>query len=371
MKVSLILPSQKSRFSNLYEVYTDLSSGLTRIGVESQIVWVRTDDKLRIPFGELIRTDGKERYPFGSAIEVDGSQLRTTLDELQREGSFIVGVDDYWFMNWLGDQHIRNLAIWAHYFYGHTFLFKRYRNAAGGLVRMATGYLPNELAIRTARFYTRPMFLHPVFAQSLWTSMLLERFLTVSVKGVLYIPVEAKLYENALRKEKSGILAFIGGPKDTDLSALDSTLKIMAQRNELIDFFGDEKFGLKFGEIYGWKMNFIGKVERTELIRNYAEHEVVISPIFNGTFEMVPIQSLLSGTPVISFTQPFMEVVGPSEMVANINNPGEMRRKSSIWKCLDQDTVKRVKERILEKMESSKVARDLVTMLQDLFMREF
>ncbi|WP_171823359.1 hypothetical protein [Thermogymnomonas acidicola] len=58
-------------------------------------------------------------------------------------------------------------------------------------------------------------------------------------------------------------------------------------------------------------------------------------------------------------------------MVANINNPGEMRRKSSIWKCLDQDTVKRVKERILEKMESSKVARDLVTMLQDLFMREF
>ncbi|PSN81861.1 hypothetical protein B9Q01_09745 [Candidatus Marsarchaeota G1 archaeon OSP_D] len=52
---------------------------------------------------------------------------------------------------------------------------------------------------------------------------------------------------------------------------------------------------------------------------------VTITPIYNGNFEMVPIESLLSGTPVITYIQPFIEVTGQSLLIANINNKKELK----------------------------------------------
>jgi hypothetical protein len=40
---------------------------------------------------------------------------------------------------------------------------------------------------------------------------------------------------------------------------------------------------------------------------------------------MVPIESLLSGTPVITYIQPFIEVTGQSLLIANINNKKELK----------------------------------------------
>jgi hypothetical protein len=43
------------------------------------------------------------------------------------------------------------------------------------------------------------------------------------------------------------------------------------------------------------------------------------------------LSSLLCGTPVITFPQPFMEVTGDSPMVANIEKPPEVRTKVRSW----------------------------------------
>ena len=81
---------------------------------------------------------------------------------------------------------------------------------------------------------------------------------------------------------------------------------------------------------------------------------------------MVPIQSLLCGTPVISFAQPFLEVTGENNMIANIQNSGEIKYKTEQWKNFDQQEKKLVRRLIFKKMGSRKVAQDLLRHLQNL-----
>ncbi|GGM76653.1 hypothetical protein GCM10007108_13430 [Thermogymnomonas acidicola] len=167
--------------------------------------------------------------------------------------------------------------------------------------------------------------------------------------------------------EREGILVFLGDATETDLMALKNTLHVLSDGHfRRIDYFGNRELGKRFEEAYNIEMNFIGKVDREELIRQYASHALTIAPIFNCNFEILKwylfrvcfLERLSSASP-----QPFMEVTGKCEMVANINNPGEMRRKSRIWHEIDNRQRKKIKETILEKMDSERVARDLMTFL--------
>jgi len=78
----------------------------------------------------------------------------------------------------------------------------------------------------------------------------------------------------------------------------------------------------------------------------------------------------MSGTPVISFIQPFMEVTGQSEMVANILNLSEIKAKVLLWRKLDDEIRERERNRILDAMDSRNVADQLMTYVNDIIKKE-
>ncbi|MGC8969975.1 MAG: glycosyltransferase [Conexivisphaera sp.] len=179
--------------------------------------------------------------------------------------------------------------------------------------------------------------------------------------GLLRTPVEPSIYP--LVDEKEGrALIYLGGADDTDIGALLAALRILEEERPGIelDAFGDERTARIVGQRV--RVNYLGKLERSELSVEYGRHAITIAPIYNGNFEMVPVQSLLCGTPVITFPQPFMEVTGDSPMVANIENPPEVRTKVRTWLRNEAMTPLRreIRARILREMDNEVVAGKLL-----------
>lgn len=356
MKVTLILPSQKSVHSVFYENYSNLCNALKELSVDCDIIEVRLT--------------GNAKFPFGSVREIGIGELYDVLKSENGTDAFFITVDDYDMMRWLEKQEtFRNMIIWAHYFYGHRYIFKSYRLRREPLTltvrekvkSVISGYVPSNLAIFQSSFYWKALKRYPVFSQSIWTSLLLERVFDIPVLGIVLTPVDTRLFSFNLSNEREGILVFLGDASDTDLAALHRVLKLVDEScRGSIDYFGNEETGKMFENTYGIRMNFIGKVSREDLVKQYSSHFITIAPVFNGNFEMVPIQSLLSGTPVITYTQPFMEVTGNDIMIANIHNRIEILEKISIWKNLDVRIRERMRSVILEKMGEKRVAGDLL-----------
>jgi len=362
VKITLILPGQKSVYSILYEGYADLNSALISLGIESRIIIVKCGEYAKFPFGDVDVTDF--------------SDLNDLFDASMDKDTVFLTVDDHHMIRWLGKRkRVTNLVIWAHYLYGQRYVLPLYRDMETGLpvdsanriINLFSSWIPNTLAIQSSGFYWRTLKMYPVFAQSLWTALMLERIFSVPVLGTLLIPVDRNFYEFPTQNKREGVLVFLGDASDTDLNTLNKTLTLLDSDDiSRIDYFGERKSGEIFEKKFGRKMNFIGKVERRELLKEYSEHELTISPIFNGNFEMVPIQSLLCGTPVISFNQPFMEVTGESDMIANIHNAGEIKNKVRMWKSLTTDSRQTIRNIIFEKMESKKVGESLLKQLRNL-----
>jgi hypothetical protein len=362
MKISLLLPSQNNAYSNLYEVYNDLYNALTNSGVTCEIV--------------EIRDTGNTEFPFYPVNEITLDQLSRYIDRESAHDTYFLTVDDFYILKWLYRRpKITNMFIWLHYFYGAKYIFQSYRISRRPLVdsfrrrivKLVSGMVPNEIAIIQSKFYWNTLSRYTLFSQSLWTGMLTERVYSIPILGTIYIPVDQKLFTFTPEPHREGILVFLGDASDTDLLALWRIIRVLQEEHfGNIYYFGNELSGIKFRDTYGVKMNFIGKISRNELLRQYASHFLTITPVFNGNFEMVPIQSLLMGTPVVSFTQPFMEVTGESDMIANIHNFGEVRRKARLWKVIDVEVRNIVRSKIFENMDSRKVAKDLLNLLNPL-----
>lgn len=362
MKLILVLPSQANQYSNLYEVFADLNSGLTSIGIESKIVEVKMS--------------GDAVYPFGSVERIKMTELFNFFSSQSDRNTVFVTVDDHNLVKWLSkNKKIQNLVIWAHYFYGARYIFQSYRNSnpvfsltfMEKLRNLLASMIPNFIARRVSGFYWKALCRYPVFSQSIWTGLLLERVFSIPVLGTILIPVEQSLYNFQQTKKRYGILVFLGNSGETDLASLFEVLhNLEPDLITRLDYFGNEKAGKIFCNVYGIKMNFIGKVSRKNLLRAYSEHMITITPIFDGNFEMVPIQSLLCGTPVISFAQPFLEIIGQNDMIANIRNIGEIKYKVKLWRNLDQQVRKLIRTTIFEKMDNKKVAKDLIFRLESI-----
>lgn len=362
MKIILILPGQKNVYSILFEVYADLNNALQYLGIESRIVEVRFKDSTRFPFGDV--------------ESIDEEKLPDFLYSAADKNTVFVTVDDHAIVRWLyKNRKIENLVIWAHYFYGARFIFRLYRNSSAELtttlrtrlLNLFAACIPNSATFRLYSFYWKTLLRYSVFSQSIWTGLLLERVYSIPVTGMVRIPVDHRLYNFPEEEKREGALIFLGERRETDLRSLQSVLKTVdPQVLSRLDYFGNEETGKIFEEAYGIKINFIGKIGRRDLLRSYSEHFMTIAPIFDGNFEMVPIQSLMCGTPVISFAQPFLEVTGENDMMANIRNLGEVRCKVQQWKGLSAEARKSMKAAILEKMDSRKVAKDLLNYLETL-----
>lgn len=362
MNIHLLIPSQKSIYSIMYEVCNDLSKGLTDLGINNKIV--------------EIRSIGNAKFPFYPVNELEFDDLYEYIQNTSAQDTYYVTVDDLSILRWLEHkQTINNMLIWLHYFYGAKYFFKSYRvnrkplndKFSSRIIKLTAGMIPSDVAITQSTFYWRTLSRYPLFSQSLWTGMLTERVYSIPIQGTVYTPIDVELFTFPPKTERDGILVFLGDASDTDLQALWEIINaLQSEHFGNIDYFGDESSGTQFKSTYGIKMNFIGKLNRKELIKQYASHIVTITPVFNGNFEMVPIQSLLAGTPVISFMQPFIEVTGNSDMIANINNIGEIRRKAKLWVNASPDIRNKIKIKILKVMDSRKIANDLLNTISDL-----
>jgi len=357
-RINLVLPAQRSRFSIIYNIYNDLYLGLKKIGFDSEIILIKTFENY-------------SKFPYFNVKEVNIKDLN---DILLLDEQFSLTVDDFEIMNYFFKNNIRikNLLIWAHYFYGHKFIFERYRelwkeNFSIPYYINLIDYIPFYILRRKAKFYYRALSNNKTVAQSLWTDLLLERVYNIFTEGILYIPVEYEFYDVNEYSKENRALIFFGEKGDVDLIGLKRTIDTLREANPKLDFdyFGDEEVGLIFNKKFNENIKYLGKLDRKDLSKEYSKHLVTITPIYNGTFEMVPIESLLSGTPVITYIQPFIEVTGQSLLIANINNKKEIKRKFNYWISNDiNHDLKMMKSKILEIMDNAKIAKDLLNYLE-------
>jgi len=101
-KIILVLPSQKFKFSDRYNVYNDLHLGLKKIGFDSEIILLKTIDEY-------------SKFPYFNVKELDIKDLNYMLSS---EDQFFLTIDDYNIMNYFFRNKIKlkNLIIWSHLF---------------------------------------------------------------------------------------------------------------------------------------------------------------------------------------------------------------------------------------------------------------
>lgn len=361
MKLILLLPNQKSRYSDLYNVYDDLYKALLNLNIDVKIVGINDNNVNTFIYNDL---EIINRFELINFIGLN-------------EKNYIVTVDDFNILRELQKIKVsNNIIIWVHYFYGHKFLFKKYRNIDKNfninigkiLLFKIISLIPISIRFLLSKFYYKTLSHNFVIAQSIWTSLLVERVYNVKVRGLLYIPVNSDIYNVDLDLKRNNILIFLGDYTDTSLKSLYSIIKIINNEynNIKYDYFGDKNTGIVFENEFKIKLSYLGKLERPELSKVYNRHILTITPIYNGNFEMVPIQSLLCGTPVISYIQPFMEITNDNLMIANINNLNDVKDKINKWKYIDTNIREEIKARILKVMDNKIVANKLLEYIKEL-----
>ncbi len=320
---------------------------------------------------EILINEKSAKNPYLSLPQLKLKELKSLIRNSSVDEIFIT-IDDYEVIDALYDikrETSVNLLIWIQYFKGHNFLFKKYRdidpNLSSGVMGKFSLKLKSIIPPIIVSFflnkYIKLLSESFVVTQSIWSALLTERVYSISVKGVLQIPIDHQIYQNNNRQRINRALVFMGNSNETDLKSTYSTIRIIEEITGVssFDYFGLKETGEIFSTKYSITMNYLGSLTREQLISEYGIHILFISPIYNGNFEMMPIESILTGTPVITFLQPFQEITGFSEMIANINNPEEIKIKVREWISLNKEKKTSVRNKIVELMDPKVVARKL------------
>lgn len=311
-----ILMPQASKFAAINRVFDLVYRGLSSSGEIPEVIGIR----------------GKGYFPDIPVKMIDEAELHS----LFLDDKVNICADEYKLMDLLSrtpDINPRNLIIWVHYFIGHSFLFRQYSNEEGKLnKRTQISYslrrlVPRILLDYSVRNYVNVLRKSTVIAQSLWTALLINRVYDLVCEEVVFPPVEPGLFkEHKSSHKKNQVLIFLGNERDTSISAAAEIVDMIKQTNPDISYhtFGSYRLSNTFASLVKTTMNYQKEVSNADLVRLYSESVLTISPVYNGTFELVPIESLLSGTPVISYYQPFLEITGFTEAIANIYNPSKV-----------------------------------------------
>ncbi len=360
--ITLILYQRSSKFEVMNAVYTDLYHGFIDLGLKPNVVEIKDPQLDASPFA-----------PDFPLQRIDADEL----DDLLNDNCQFLTDDHHSTIRLLGGskRKIDNLTTWVTYFYGQKFIFEQYRNLPYALSyrerlkHSVVGLMPPLFSMKGARWYVGGLARTQILAQSLWTGLLLNRVYMLKCSGVIYIPVDPAHYDFSLDNQRAlKCLIFFGNNYDTDLKQLSDTVGLIQTIVPNIEFeaFGNYDQAALFEENTDIQIRFHNAVDRRRLSEIYNSCLFTICSVYNGNFEKVPIESLLTGTPVISYLQPFMEVTGETSLVANIQNAGEVRSKVLKWVNNDLSLEKRrLKERILSFMGHRKVANDFIMHLTD------
>ena len=375
MRVKVLIPVQQDDYSVFHSIFNTICAILE----EEKIKY----EKVYISF-----LKGKQMVRPGDVV-IESKELVSYIKNEESENLFFT-IDDYNLLKAIyGIEFNRKVIIWAHYFIGHRFIFRRYNKIDpkfsnriwNKIVNGLAGFIPIAFLPIMFRKYIGPLKKNFILSQSVWTDLLLERIYSIQTMGLLPIPILPEIWQYSNDTKKEGIIVFLGNYSETDLNCLYVTIKLIKDyvNTSKVDYFGSEETGSIFSREFGIPLNYLGKLSQEKLNENYQNHILTICPIFNGTFEMVPVESILSGTPTITYIQPFMEIVGSSVMIANILNHAEIKIKINKWIGLDAYVIDKERKKILEKMDSNKVGKSLIEYLMqsanmtdiELFRREF
>ncbi|MGP6221062.1 hypothetical protein [Caldiplasma sukawensis] len=362
MRVKILIPLQKEKYSVFYSIFDEISKILEYERIEYEKIYVN-----------FFRSNKKKQNDSSKILQKD--QLVNFIKNEDKETVFFTIDDDNLLRAIYGKTLNRKIIIWAHYFIGHRFIFKRYNEIdiafkiglKKKLIKSLAGLIPLTFFTIILRKYVQPMRNNFIISQSVWTGLLLERVYSIKTMGILPIPIDSDMWKPGISNNKNDVLVFLGNSDETDLQVLAKALKLVSELlvNPKIDYFGNEETGTLFKKEFGFKLNYLGKLSKEKLIENYQSHILTITPIFNGNFEMVPIESILCGTPTISFIQPFMEITGNSEMCANILNEMEIEIKINKWKNIDSNIMETERIKILERMDKNKISKELIRYIKE------
>lgn len=360
---ALLFFQRASRFEVMNYVYTDLYNGFGQLGFKIPVIEVKDP--------QLNAENSVPDFPVRQ-IEADEFQ------DLLKGDNRLITDDNFSIIRLLSgiDANLSHLTIWVNYFYGHRFIFRQYRDMPYGLGyrerlrHLGMNFMPPSLTSRITKWYVNTLARSQTIAQSIWTSLLLSRVYKLKCSGVVYMPVDPLYYEFPLDHERElKCLIFFGNNYDTDLNILYETIKLAKTIVSDLEFeaFGNSGQAILFEKTTNIHVKFHNAIERKRLSELYNRSLFTICPIYNGNFERVPIESLLTGTPVISYIQPFLEVTGETSLIANIQNPGEVRRKILGW-INGELSIERysLKKNILSVMEYRKVARNFMQHMADI-----
>lgn len=293
------------------------------------------------------------------------------------ESERVLTIDSYPIMEALSkiDKSPRDkIIIWVHYFKGHSRLFSQYRQerkVLTGHARFsdsAISMLPPKLYDLGVKNYLKTLKKGTVIAQSIWTCLLVNRVYNVKCQGIVPVPIDEEEYSSIRNCQKDPqYLIFLGNYGDTKLTETVELVKwVKTEFSSLrAHSFGSSELSGRLSELSGVEIQYHGKVPKKELIELYAKSLFTVSPIYNGNFEMVPIESILSGTPVVTYYQPFMEITGNFHGVANLNNISEAKRLiEETLHSERMDDMGIMQQRISSEMNYLKVAGKLADLLE-------
>lgn len=143
-----------------------------------------------------------------------------------------------------------------------------------------------------------------VVANSKFTASRFDGF-PFKIDAVIYNSQEfADFAPPLVHKKNKYVLTYIG--KETDV---DTLLRMSDAGIRVVGFGAKVPPGFNLGKLKS-KIEFLGNVTREELVRLYGNAFFVAFPFTNEPFGFIPIESMLCGTPVLSFDKE-----GPSETI--------------------------------------------------------
>jgi glycosyltransferase involved in cell wall biosynthesis len=127
----------------------------------------------------------------------------------------------------------------------------------------------------------------------------------IEVDGVLFPPIDCKLFEPQVSKPSDGyVLTYFG--KETKFSVV----KAIADLGVRIKAFGSKAPFIPRGVATHPNIDFVGRIAIDELVDAYSNALFTLFPFTHEPFGYIPVESMACGTPTLTYN-----AQGPSESV--------------------------------------------------------
>lgn len=353
VKIDIILPRQRFRYQGLNILFEDVSLTFLKLGYNTTIYEISNYKNPLIKVGD---------------VDVRAVSYENLYNILSND-NITICVDDHNFLHYLKNfGQKKKMLVWSQYLIGNKFLFQQYSRKGKlehpNLLNNRAVYevVPRAIWMRKISFFYKALMNRHLIAQSLWSSLLLNRVFMLNAFDTVYMPVRREIFKTSPKKESS-IIFYLGNHEDT---YLNDVVEILDKSLKLSDFrlisIGSEVLSMELSKKFNEKIEHYVNVPRDKYYSMLSSATLAISPVFGGTFEYFPIESLLCGTPILSYMQPFMEVTSSGDSVITIENKelAIHRIQSLLSNNNYVHDIEYKKKLIIEKMDSEKVAKQLL-----------